>query len=64
MPNAESSDFKNNQGYLSLNFAARLAINVAAAPAATPASMLTTDKPNEHDCSIAISVLTPFSPKP
>jgi hypothetical protein len=32
-----------------LNFAARLAISVAIAPAATPPSMLTTAKPNEHD---------------
>lgn len=47
-----------------LNLATRLAINVATAPAATPLSMLTTAKPSEHDCSIAINVLTPFSPNP
>ena len=35
--------------YWLLNLAARLAINVATAPAATPESMLTTAKPREHD---------------
>ena len=47
-----------------LNMAMRFAINAAIAPAATPPSILTTAKPSEHDWSIAISALRPFSPKP
>ena len=39
---------KLNYGFF-LNLAARLAINVATAPAATPPSMLTTANPNEQD---------------
>ena len=46
------------------NFAARFAIKVATAPAATPESMLTTANPKLQDCNMAINVATPFSPKP
>ena len=56
--------FRSQVNVYFLNFAARLAINVAIAPAATPPSMLTTAKPNEQDCNIAISVLTPLAPNP